>query len=148
MKRYLMFSLAFLFLLSLNFLPFERDGDDLPSVSSYYDGPNFTHNFPDTGVSCATLPPSQNVIKADGSFENGYRSTSDGDSTTMVHKMILGANRTITSVCWTWTALSPSGSLTHNIVVYDTTGPGDSPGNVVARVNGVSSPNIAIFPNH
>ncbi len=141
------FFLAFLLIaLSYNFISNNSDGH-LPDVKSYYDGPLF-HYEADTGVSCTAVPPNTSVIRDDGTYENGYRSVSEGDSTTMVHKMVLGPGRTIISVCWALTALSPSGSLTHNIIIYDTTGPGGEPGNVVARVANVQSPTIAIFPNH
>ncbi len=132
--------------LSYNF--FSIGGDDLPGVSSYYDGPLF-NNESDSGVSCSSFPAgTTGISRDDGTFENGYRSVSTGDSTTMVHKLVLGPGATITAICWTWTALSPSGNLTHNLVVYDTTGAGDSPGSLVGKVTGVVSTGVALFPAH
>lgn len=141
MKLISFLCLCLIIALSYNF--FSIGGGDLPDVKSYYDGPLFTNQL-DSPLTCSPSPPG--VIRDDGTYENGYRSVSDGDSTTMVHKMVLGPGRTITQVCWAWTALPPSGSLVHNVVVYDTTGAGDSPGNLVGKITGVTSSNIAVFP--
>jgi hypothetical protein len=121
--------------------------DYAPTVRSYYDGPSWELQA-DTGITCSPSPPG--IIRDDGTYENGYRSVSTGDSTTMVHKMILGpGGATITAMCVAWTALAPSGNITFDLIVYDTTGPGGAPGNVpVARVNNVLGNAVGIFPLH
>jgi hypothetical protein len=63
--------------------------------------------------------------------------------------MRLGANQhTIAAMCVTWTALAPSGNITFDLIVYDTTGAGGQPGNFVTRVNGVVGNAVGIFPLH
>ncbi|MCI0449727.1 MAG: T9SS type A sorting domain-containing protein [Chlorobi bacterium] len=117
-----------------------------PDIRSHYDGPNWTPQA-DTGITCSPSPPG--IMRDDGTYENGYRTITNGDSTRFVQKMIMPSQPiTLTAICVTWSALSPSGSLTYDLVVYDTTGAGDSPGNLVASVNGVSAPSIAIYPLH
>jgi hypothetical protein len=120
--------------------------DNSPIISAYFDGPQWSPQT-DTGITCSPSPPG--IFRDDGSYENGYRTVTNGDSTRFVHKMRMPSFPiTLTAICITWTALSPSGSLTYDLVVYDTTGPGDQPGNLVAQVLNVSAPSIAIYPLH
>ncbi|MCI0450556.1 MAG: hypothetical protein L0Y79_12375, partial [Chlorobi bacterium] len=119
--------------------------DNSPFVTAYYDGPSWTPQT-DTGITCSPSPPG--IIRDDGTYENGYRTVSNGDSTRFTHKMTMPSMPiTLNAICITWTATA-SISLTYDLVIYDTTGPGGGPGNLVASVIGVTAPSIAIFPGH
>jgi len=145
MKKTFRFFLILLsgFVFNLNIFPQDNYGS---SVRSLHNGPVWIPQS-DTGITCSPSPPG--IFRDDGTYENGYRSVTNGDSTRFVHKIIMPSwPITLTAICVTWTALAPSGSLTYNIVIYDTTGPGDSPGNLIASIVGVSAPNIGIFPLH
>ncbi|MCI0449726.1 MAG: T9SS type A sorting domain-containing protein [Chlorobi bacterium] len=144
MKKTFRFFLLVLFgfIFTLNIFP----QNYLSAVRNLYDGPNWIPPY-DTGITCSPSPPG--IIRDDGTYENGYRTVTNGDSTRFVHKMIMPSRPiTLLAICVTWTALAPSGSLTYNLIIYDTTGPGGSPGNLITRIEGVSAPNIAIFPLH
>jgi Secretion system C-terminal sorting domain len=123
--------------------------DFSPDIAPLYTGPNWG-SIVDTGITC-TGGPNISIVRDDGTYENGYRSVTTGDSTTMVQKMVLpsGGTFTITQICVVWTALAPSGNITFDLIIYDTTGSvGTEPGNVVYRVNNVVGNNVAIFPLH
>ncbi len=122
--------------------------DNSSSIAPLYDGPNWG-TITDTGITCSG-GPNMNVIRDDGSYENGYRSVSTGDSTTMVQKMVMPVVPfQLTQMCVVWTALAPSGNLTFDLIIYDTTGAGGTaPGNVLHRVNNVIANAVAIFPQH
>jgi hypothetical protein len=117
------------------------------SIAPLYDGPVWG-SIADTGITCSG-GPLVNIIRDDGSYENGYRSVSTGDSTTMVQKMVMpSAGFQLQNMCVTWTALSPGGNITFDLIIYDTTGAGGTPGNVVYRVNSVVANAVGIFPAH
>src|SRR3990172_6368820 len=125
MKKTFRFFLFLLFgyIFSLSIFP----QDNLSSVRGLYSGPVWIPES-DTGITCLPSPPG--IFRDDGTYENGYRSVTNGDSTRFVHKLRMPSFPiTLTAICITWTALSPSGSLTYDLVIYDTTGAGDSPGN-------------------
>jgi hypothetical protein len=136
--------LLFVFIFTLNIFP----QDYFPDIKSYYDAPNWIPQY-DTGITCSGQPNA--IIRDDGTYENGYRSVTSGDSTTFVQKMVMppGGNITLSAICVAWTALAPSGNLgPYQLVVYDTLGAGGQPGNLIAVVNGVLANSIAVFPLH
>jgi len=142
------FRLAFL-LIAVALMSSNMMAQDVPSsIAPLYDGLNWGY-IADTGITCSGGPLT-NIIRDDGSYENGYRSVSTGDSTTMVQKMVMPSTPfNLASMCVVWTALSPSGNLTFDLIIYDTTGAGGTaPGNVVYRVNSVLANTVGIFPNH
>ncbi len=122
--------------------------DISPSIAPLYDGPNWG-TITDTGITCSG-GPNTSVIRDDGSYENGYRSVSTGDSTTMVQKMVMPSMPfQLTQMCVVWTALAPSGNITIDLIFYDTTGAGGTaPGNVVYRLNNQVCNSVANFPAH
>jgi Concanavalin A-like lectin/glucanases superfamily/Secretion system C-terminal sorting domain len=122
--------------------------DFSPSIAPLYTGPNWG-SIVDTGITC-TGGPNISIVRDDGTYENGYRSVSTGDSTTMVQKMVLPSTpMNLVQMCVVWTALSPSGNITFDLIIYDTTGAGGTaPGNVVYRVNNVVGNSVAIYPLH
>jgi Secretion system C-terminal sorting domain len=122
--------------------------DFSPSIAPLYTGPNWG-SIVDTGITC-TGGPNISIVRDDGTYENGYRSVSTGDSTTMVQKMVLPSTpMNLVQMCVVWTALSPSGNITFDLIIYDTTGAGGTaPGNVVYRVNNVLGNSVAIYPLH
>ncbi len=136
----LLFSIALLH--SLNSQNFS------PTIAPLYTGPNWG-TVVDTGITCSG-GPNISIVRDDGTYENGYRSVATGDSTTYVQRMILPqAPMNLTQMCVTWTALSPSGNLTFDLIIYDTTGAGGTqPGNVVYRVNNVVANSVGIYPLH
>ncbi len=143
MKNFFRFSLLALLITFLGAITNAQDNS--PVVTAYFDGPSWTPQT-DTGITCSPSPPG--IIRDDGTYENGYRTVSNGDSTRFTHKMTMPySSTTLTAICVTWTATA-SISLTYDLVVYDTTGPGGGPGNLVASVIGVTAPSIAIFPGH
>lgn len=140
MKKLLSLLFAIMFVASM------ANSQDQPDLRSWLDASSNWTIQGDTGVSC-----SGGVARDDGTYENGYRSVSTGDSTTMLHRMTLPAGATsITAICVTWTALSPSGNLgPYQLVIYDNSGSGGAPGNVpVAVVTGVVANGVAIYPGH
>ena len=122
--------------------------DFSPSIAPLYTGPNWG-TISDTGITCSG-GTTINIIRDDGTYENGYRSVSTGDSTTMVQKMVMPSTPlNLDKMCVVWTALAPSGNLTFDLIIYDTTGAGGTaPGNVVYRVNNVIANAVGIFPLH
>ncbi len=147
MKTYKLFSGLFLIFTFIAFRAVTIAQDISSSIAPLYDGPNWG-TITDTGITCSG-GPNISVIRDDGSYEDGIRSSSTGDSTTMVQKMVMPVlGFTITQMCVVWTALAPSGNLTFDLMIYDTTGPGGTPGNEVYRTNNKVANNVAIFPGH
>ena len=122
MNTYKLLSGLFLILSFITLTAVTNAQDISSSIAPLYDGPNWG-TITDTGITCSG-GPNMNVIRDDGSYENGYRSTSTGDSTTMVHKMVMPLIPfQLTSMCVVWTALAPS-NITFDLIFYDTTGAG------------------------
>ncbi len=145
MKTYKLFSGLFL-IIALTAVTNAQDNSS--SISPLYDGPNWG-TITDTGITCSG-GPLVSIIRDDGSYENGYRSVSTGDSTTMVQKMVMPSLPfNLVSMCVVWTSLSQGSNITFDLIFYDTTGAGGTaPGNVVYRVNSVVANSIALFPGH
>ncbi|MEO8512144.1 MAG: T9SS type A sorting domain-containing protein [Ignavibacteria bacterium] len=132
------------FLLSLNKLISQEISS---TVASLYSGPNWG-NITDTGITCSG-GPLISIIRDDGTYENGYRTVSTGDSTTYLQRMVMpSVPFNLINMCVTWTAQAPSGNLTFDLIIYDTLGSGGIPGNVVYRVNNMTANSVGIFPQH
>ncbi|MCC6865485.1 MAG: hypothetical protein IT280_04930, partial [Ignavibacteria bacterium] len=122
---------------------------DIPSsIAPLYNGPNWG-TITDSGITC-TGGPGTSIIRDDNSYENGYRTVATGDSTTFVQLMRLPSTpMNLTNFCVTFTALSPSGNLPVDIIIYDTLGSGGTqPGSVVYRSNNHVCNSVALYPAH
>src|SRR5512134_557374 len=122
--------------------------DFSPTIDPLYTGPNWG-TIVDTGITC-TGGPNISVVRDDGTYENGYQAITTGDSSSFVQKMVLPSGfTTITQICVVWTRTT-AGTVNrvHDLIVYDTLGAGGAPGNIIARIQNVTSNNIAIYPLH
>jgi hypothetical protein len=124
---------------------FSSDGDD---VRSHYPDAVIVTSETDFAPndSCATVNPERHD---DFTHENGYRASGTGaDSCRFVIKMRPASTPwTYTKVCIGWTrTASGSTTLNYEICVYDTTGAGGAPGNLIAVIPGQTVTGIPIYP--
>jgi subtilisin-like proprotein convertase family protein len=137
-----------LFFAVIAFVAVTNAQDFSPTIAPLYTGPNWG-TILDTGITC-TGGPNISVVRDDGTYENGYQAIVTGDSSSFVQKMVLPTGfSTITQICVVWTRTA-AGTVNrvHDLIVYDTLGAAGAPGNLIARIIGVTSSNIAIYPLH
>lgn len=88
------------------------------------------------------------IVYDDGTFENGYgwvSTITDGRFVSLFTPSAYPWQFYTFCLALTRIATSPT-SFTFNIVMYDNTGPGGTPGNEIGVVSGVTANNIPIYP--
>ena len=90
---------------------------------------------------------SDGTIHDDGSFENGYGASPEGNFAHFVMRVDPPAvPTTIESFCLCWTRLGGDSTVDYDIHVWDSDGPGGGPGTLLGSLESTQAAGVASFP--